>query len=1795
MTLKTPKRQTRKKISSKSGKPKKLGASKEDTSAGGKADNSFRPVIVGIGASAGGLDAFKSFLTAMPADSGLAFVLVQHLDPNHESLMVDLLARHTRMQVLQVEDHMKVQRDHVYMIPPNKSLTVKDGILHLSKPVERRGMRMPIDYFFRSLAEDQQEKAICIIFSGTGTDGTLGLKAVKEYGGMAMVQEPNTAGYDGMPRSAIATDMVDYILPVEQMPEDLIRYVSHSYLNDAGKEEPKVATEPDQLNRILAVLRTRANYDFRAYKKNTLIRRIKRRMGLNNIEDMGDYLHFMRDKPEELKLLAKDMLITVTSFFRDPEVMQTLKEKVLPKLVEKVETDNVEPLRIWIPACATGEEAYSIAIMLMEIFDERHVLPRIQVFATDVDSDALEYARTGIYPESIAADVSQERLNKFFNKDGPAYQVNKSLRESVVFAMQNIITDPPFSKLDLISCRNLLIYIEPSIQKKIIPLFHFALRPSGFLLLGSSETIGREFGLFEPVSKSMRIYRRIGASQRVNVDFPLVLPDEGMRTLGASMRKPERHADPGELAREALLENYAPAAVLINRKYEILYFYGPTSDYLELPTGEPVHDLMMMVRQGLRSKLRGAVHRAIAENDTISVHTPRIKRSMQGEISVVITVAPVHSPTDSLLLVTFRDEPKRDVKTIEPGSSEEEGENALVQQLEYELHVTREDLQSTIEEMETSNEELKAANEEVMSMNEELQSTNEELETSKEELQSLNEELNTVNNQLQDKVVELEVTNNDLNNLLTSTDIATVFLDGNLCIKRFTPSSSKLLSLIPTDIGRPLSDISYKVKDEHLIEEAGTVLARFIPLEREVTDDEGHWFLRRIMPYRTEDNKIEGVVLTFADISRVKHAEQQVHKLNKLLHTITEIDRVMVQEQDEKALLEQACHILVEHGGYLMVWVGKAELDSSKVIPVAHAGMTADYLQKIDIRCDDTPKGRVPMGMAISSGKYQISDDVTNNEYYAQWRQQAREMGYRSCAAFPLKVHNSVIGAISVYESEPNVFDDENTTLLSELADTIGFALQNYQDAEQRRQAEVALRKSEAGLAEAQHIAHVGSWQLDIVTNTLKWSDEVYRIFEVKPEEFRANYENFLELVHPDDRKLISDAFNGSLNNKTPYDIIHRVQSKNGDVKYVHEKCKTTYDGNGKPLRSIGTVQDVTEITLAELALKKNQDELEHRVVDRTQELQKEVAERKNKQRIIEKIAAEETALAAILRVGLQQLSLQEQLEQTVKELMDHVPWLDLTSEAAIFLREDNNGSSILNRVAAWNLPPEQEVLCKEVPFGACLCGTAAENACVLFADSDDKRHVFNFECMKKHSHYCLPIVIEGKSAGILLLHSTFEHHNEPSIEDFLRRVVDVISMSISRLKAENQLVKAKLEAERANKAKTEFLSSMSHELRTPLNAILGFGELLKFNRKNLDAEDQEFLDYILSSGKHLLSLINEVLDLAKIDAGRLDIIIKDVNVSDILDKCVHLIKPLTLQSDINIVNTWKDNYWVKADATRLSQVLLNLLMNAVKYNKQGGAVTINVEPVEGDRIRISVTDTGIGIKPDERSKLFEPFQRLDNMKSLISGTGIGLSITQKLTELMDGTVDFVSEVGKGSTFWIELPRSEHIKASGTHKYIEKKWDTVTPPARTGTLQKILYVEDDSDNLVLMERVIRKLSDYKLFTAETADKGLELAAKHKPDLIILDINLPGMDGFEALQELQKNHETRRIPVFALSASAMPEQVEKGYAAGFSAYLTKPIEINELLAAIDNVQPAYENHDVDIHRAGEKEIADSTAD
>jgi two-component system CheB/CheR fusion protein len=840
--------------------------------------------VVGIGASAGGLDACRKLVGALPADIGMAFILVQHLDPTHESMMVDLLAGHTSMTVRQATDGMPLERDYLYVIPPGTYLSVGNGTLRLSQPQARRGARLPFDFLLHSLAEMCGPGAVCVILSGTGADGSLGLKALKEKHGLVIAQDPDEAGYDGMPRNAIMTGAVDLVLPVAKIPDALVKYdrrltISRKQNNSHHHDAPE-----DWLAGIVDLLRKKTTHDFRLYKSGTLRRRIERRMAMVAIksDEKDRYREMLGSDAGELELLAKDLLINVTNFFRDPKVFDFLAEKIIPDLVRSHTPDH--PLRIWIAGCSSGEETYSLAVLFHEQIRAAKRNVKLQVFASDVDPDAVACAREGLYPGTIEADVSAARLARFFSKEDHNYRVLPELRAAVVFTVQDVLADPPFSRLDLVSCRNLLIYLRPEAQAKVISLFHFALREGGLLLLGSSETLGDADGRFEIISKQERLYRHIGHSRPGELGFSMSGGD-GVRVparLGQG-QLPSHQTALADLCRRLVMETYAPAAVLINRKHECLYSLGPTERYLRVAPGHPTHDLLAMVRQDMRTKLRSAIQMASQGNTQIIIPGGRTNHDRDpGSFS--IAVQPVPSEGEKLLLVCFIDDPKQERKRGHPITPHD---TSRVAELEQELEATRTELQGAIRNLEISSEEQKAINEEALSVNEEYQSTNEELTTSKEELQSLNEELTALNGQLQETLERQRTTSNDLQNVLYSTDVATVFLDTDLNIRFFTPATKSLFNVIPGDVGRPLADLSSLAADGALLADARTVLHTLVPLEREIEAQSGAWYIRRILPYRTQDNGVEGVVITFVDITGRKHtadaleaAERQAERAN---------------------------------------------------------------------------------------------------------------------------------------------------------------------------------------------------------------------------------------------------------------------------------------------------------------------------------------------------------------------------------------------------------------------------------------------------------------------------------------------------------------------------------------------------------------------------------------------------------------------------------------------------------------------------------------------------------------------------------------------------------------------------------------------------------------------------------------------------------------------------------------------------------------------------------------------------
>ena len=827
--------------------------------------------VVGIGASAGGLDAFKALLAATPPDTGMAFVLIQHLDPLHASLMAELLSSHTAMPVTQAAEGLSIEPNHVYLIPPGVSLAVAQGKLHLSEPTERHGARLAFDFFLRSLAEDCGERAICVVLSGTGTDGTEGLKAVKKRGGFVIVQDPSEAAFDGMPKSAIKTGQADRTLPVAGIPAALINRASTIRVQPSGAKPASNGEIESGFLAVLDLVRQKTHQDFSLYKSGTLERRIERRMAMAGIANVAHYVERLKSDPPELDSLGHDLLINVTEFFRDPAAFEALAASVIPDMVQ--EQPPGQPLRIWVPGCSTGEEVYSLTMLFLEAIEASKRNIKLQVFASDVDTHSVAFARAGLYGPETAARVAGERLARFFSREGKGYRVARDLREAVVFTVQDLLADPPFSRLDFISCRNLLIYLRNSAQEQILSLFHFALRAGGVLFLGRSETVGKFAERFEPLNKKQRIYRHLSAGRPGEADFRAsATPRERLApSMSPAFKRMATRVNFEDLASKHLLGAFAPPSVLVDKKYEALFYSGAVDRYLQVAPGEANRNILVMARDGLRPNLRAALEKARDTGLPASKPGAQIHRDGVG-YNVEIVVRPV--PAEDMLLVSFIDAPAPQPPVS--GTNAPPEDTSRVLQLEQELDATHKELNAVIRDLEVSNEDLRAVNEEALSINEEFQSANEELETSKEELQALNEELTALNAQLQESLEHQRATAADLQNILDSSDVATLFLDTALNIRFFTPAAKSLFGVTGVDIGRPLADLAQRFHDAALLADAHEVLKTFAPKRREVESQDGNWYIRSILPYRNEGGTVGGVVITFARISEMKAAERKI-------------------------------------------------------------------------------------------------------------------------------------------------------------------------------------------------------------------------------------------------------------------------------------------------------------------------------------------------------------------------------------------------------------------------------------------------------------------------------------------------------------------------------------------------------------------------------------------------------------------------------------------------------------------------------------------------------------------------------------------------------------------------------------------------------------------------------------------------------------------------------------------------------------------------------------------------------
>lgn len=1018
-------------------------------------------LIVGIGASAGGIRALQEFFEHVPADSGMAYVVILHLSPDYDSKLAEVLQSVAAIPVLQVKEKLIVEANKVYIVPPNQHLIMQDAHISVSPNITVEDRRAPVDIFFRSLAESHGSRAVCIVLSGTGANGSMGLKRIKERGGVAFVQNPREAEFNEMPRNSIATELVDEVASVTEIPARLIAY-NKSLTTTHIPPEPEARAESQQLalREIFSHLRLRTGHDFTNYKRPTLLRRIERRINIGNFPDLPSYVVFLKDSADETTALLKDLLISVTNFFRDKRPFDILEHEIIPRITANKTSEN--QVRIWVAGCATGEEAYSLAMLCAERVLGVIDAPKIQIFATDIDQTAINIAREGLYSINDAADISPERLRRFFNKEGEQYRIRREIREMVLFALHNFIKDPPFSHLDLVSCRNVLIYLNHVAQERTMETFHFALNPGGFLFLGTSESVDGASDLFASFNRDAHLFQ----SREVNIrsyPMPETIPSfsiaQTITTTTQHEKKVLERITFSDL-HHRLLEEYAPPSLVVNEEYEIVHLSGTVGKYLQISGGEITQNLLKLLKEELRLEVRSALYQAVQNKQAVEARGLKVKIDSQIE-TINIHIRPVLRQEDTargFILILFESAliPQEDIPKEVLVSPNEN----ISRHLEEQLVRLKGELRNAIEQHEFQQEELKASNEELQAMNEELRSSAEELETSKEELQSINEELRTVNQELKVKIEEATLSANNLQNLIDSADVGTLFLDRSFRVSLFTPTARNIFNLIPSDYGRPLSDITNKLNDDHLLHDAEVVMRKLKVIEREVTTKEGLTYSMRLLPYRTTDDQINGVVITFFDITTRKKAAEKLRISEERMRRQKEVFQAAIDGKTLADSLNIIAKLVTEETGARTAFY-VADKEMAYLHPIWGAGnMPVDYLKEIgNFEIGDDSRA---YGLAVPTGRPVLITNVFDDPLWKPWISLAERYNFRGCWSFPIKTFdNKAMGTFAMYFSEVRQSTANDRALAEVVAQTAAVLIASFNNIKEREEAEEALRKSD--------------------------------------------------------------------------------------------------------------------------------------------------------------------------------------------------------------------------------------------------------------------------------------------------------------------------------------------------------------------------------------------------------------------------------------------------------------------------------------------------------------------------------------------------------------------------------------------------------------------------------------------------------------------------------------------------------------------------------------------------------------
>lgn len=1516
-------------------------------------------LVVGVGASAGGLEAFRSLVSVLPADAGLTFLLVQHLDPTHDSLLGELLEPHTDLEVVSAEEGASLRPNTIYIIQPDTALAVRDGKISLSTPTLHRGVRLPVDHLFRSLASEYGSRAAAVVLSGSGSDGASGIRDVNAAGGLVIAQQPDDAGQASMPQSAIDTGVVDLVLGTEQMPDALLRFLAVApaqpprQLEASGDEDPSVASSHFQ--QLAVILEARHDFNLRVYKTGTVERRLNRRMVLSDHESIDEYLEHLREDPDEQQALMRDLLINVTDFFRDEDAFAALRKEVIKPLVARTPAEGA--VRIWVAGCATGEEAYSIA---MEVLDEAHLQSKevdLRVFATDIDSEALAVARAGIYPPTIAERVSARRLAAYFEPLGErGYKARWVLRDVLSFAVHDLTKDPPFSRMDLVTCRNVLIYLTVEAQRHVLAVHHFALHAKGHLFLGTSESTGPQRELYATVAKNARIYQKVGVSRLLgSARVPRA------RALGAEPDRPGKaEPTPDDRARRAVLQAWVAPTIVVSADTAITFMHGDLAPYLQFPQGDdPQLELGAMLRPELGTRTRGAIYRCRRSGETVVATA----HSESGE-TIRVTAKRAESLGEDAVMVTFETVPS--VPGSAPVESEEKASDAIVAQLEKELTATREDLRNTVEELETSNEELRSSNEESMSMNEELQSANEELEATSEELRSLNEELTTLNVQLREKIQQVEHTHDDLSNFFISANVAVVFLDERLRIKRFTPAAAELLDLDAVDEGRHVSDFARDLFHGDLEAEASEVLEHLSMRSRELKTSDGRWVSREVRPYRTQARRIEGVVVTFSDVTALKVATERLVLRERQQAVVAQMGLQALRELDLQNFLEQVvrdvqqtldsdlCKILeLQPGGDVLLLRAGVGWDrglvGSGVVgtgPDSQAGYTLHSAGPVVVL--DLPKEKRFSGPALLTDHHVVSGI--------------------SCM---IRDGEHDYGVLGVHTRTRREFTPEDTNFLQSVASIVGGAVGRSQA---RRR--MALERS---------VAQVLSEVRDL-------DRTMDRIFELLVTEMEAAV---CELWWAN-----SEA-DGLVCRK-----VHVVREFDRRKTLARFGRETMGSREGMPGRSFSERRAIWSTDRGSPLL------FERREAAEEVGLQSGFAF---------PICVGNQTLGVITGYSAGQLALDEaslrSLEAVGRAIGDFHTRLELEQRAKglAALTESSHDAII-------TYDPEGIILewlaGAELLFG--YSANEMEGESVVRIIPDDTRPALR----RVHDRIRRGEIVEPFETQRRCRDGSFA---EVSVRVAAIRNAEGEIVAFSSTERDvSRLKSTQMKLVQADQQKDEFLAMLGHELRNPLAAIRSASELLKM----LCGDDARLIrtqTVLERQTTHMAKLIDGLLDVSRIIRGKITLDPKTVDFVTVCRDVVIDAEERIHGRDLTMrVHLPDAPVWVSADRVRLAQVVDNLLSNASKYTADGGTVTLQLTSA-GGMAQLEVQDTGVGIEPTLLPHVFEVFRQSEQTLDRSSGgLGLGLALVKGLVELQGGEVAARSPGrGEGATFSVLLPLTE--------------------------------------------------------------------------------------------------------------------------------------------------------------------------